>query len=331
MQRPVANIQGDHVRPLESSDEKIVKMLIGQGVMEGIAQANNKFITHPGIIILILVLGHLLNQVMSFKADSSNPLSYFTPLIGPCLITLPFLGIAEYIHRPRFTALLRKVIGGEDLIRLYQYYSTSSFDRKGNSGWVFIHKEEIVGVILIDQSNPGKSLDSVLGEEEGQIKYQSISNTKTETTTMNNKSILDNHRNVRRRNIDTNKSVPIASVDSDPTRKNMIQIRHLEVDSPYRQSGISLDLLLAALDQAFTSKDIEQVIIQTKPFSDDKYLNQVGFERLSNVEIDQSDLEEPVKIGLLGWKGHWLSLDRMKWDQNRKSILDRVAKGRKVN
>ncbi|WWC92739.1 uncharacterized protein L201_007698 [Kwoniella dendrophila CBS 6074] len=315
---PQPQPQNDYVRPIQESDEKIVKMLIGQGVMEGLAGANNKFVTNPIIVFCITAVGLTLNRYMSFTPDSSNILSWFTPLIGPCLILLPVLGLAEFYHRPNFSKRLRKVIGSLDLIKLYNYYNQNN-----NGGWVFIHNKEIIGTILIDSLNPGKSLKSVLGNEEGEIendkdilskenilnrKVDSDSNTRTNST-------------IRKRNVNNDNKVKENTTNKN---KNTVEIRHFDIDSPYRQSSLSLDLLIEALNHSFNdtpNSQIDKVIIKVKPFSQyiEKSLSQVGFTRLSNEKIKELKLEvdQPEKIGLLGWKGYWMILNKQDWLKNK--------------
>ncbi|WWC65759.1 uncharacterized protein I303_108381 [Kwoniella dejecticola CBS 10117] len=342
--------EDDCVRPIQEKDEKMVKMLIGQGVMEGLAKANNKFITNPVVITLILFLGLGLNRLMSFN-QSTNYLSYFTPIIGPCLVLLPVLGSAEYIHRPVFSAALRKIIGSEDLIRLNEYYSnrsSSSSKGEGNDGWVFVHKHEIVGVILVDTGRAGESLDSVLGEEEGQIsENRKIKDAKRLSSSSSNETQVKSQNKIRQTSNDLRKrnttSVPV-STDQSPSankKSNLIQIRHFDIDVPYRQAktGVSKDLLSTALNHYFSNPpsnpssksdailgsdhDGDTILIELKPFSKwtEEILTQFGFKRITPQRVNALDLVQPNSTGLLGWKGCWMELRQEDWIKRKDQII----------
>ncbi|WWC73760.1 uncharacterized protein I206_107732 [Kwoniella pini CBS 10737] len=317
--------QDDCVRPLEEKDEKIVKMLIGQGVMEGLAKANNKFITNPLIILIILILGLYLNNYMSFKVDSSNILTYITIIIGPCLILLPILGLIEFIHRPKFSSNLRKIIGSLDLIKLFEYYNNNNNNNnnqekeKENSGWVFIHKNEIIGIILIDGLQAGKELNSVLGEEEGEI-----SNNKNLFKQIENDQLQNS--NLRKRNNNNNNNSLKSKSENVKEKENLIEIRHFDIDSPYRkiETGVSNDLLIKVLENYFNkSSKVDKIIIQVKPFSNwqELILSEFGFKKLKLDQLERLKLNQPKRIGLLGWKGFWMMIEKKDWLERRDQIF----------
>nr|XP_031857643.1 uncharacterized protein CI109_006973 [Kwoniella shandongensis]KAA5524715.1 hypothetical protein CI109_006973 [Kwoniella shandongensis] len=334
-------VEVDIVRPFDlSKDVKILKMLVGQGVMEGLARANGRFLRHPLVIALILALGLIINHSLSFNPSRDNYLSYITPLIGPCMVLLPTIGIVEYIHRPVFTSRLRKTIGSIDLV------SPSTFYTSSRSGiWVFEHKEEVVGVICLDTQSGrvGQTLESVLGDEEGQLAQQGIldkflpkhgEGVNQTSTLSKSTSILNGNADLRRRKNSKSRS----------TEGHVAQIRHLDVDTPYRGVGVGTELLLIALDSAFSldashtkpssvststsTSSVEKVIVQTNPLSPDggKLFVKAGFEPIPSLEVERMGLSLVEKVGVLGWKGRWMSVDKHTWIERRELILAKVSK-----
>ncbi|WWC95770.1 hypothetical protein V866_002636 [Kwoniella sp. B9012] len=298
--------QNDYVRPIHPDDERVLKTLIGLGIMEGLPKANNKIILNPLCVLSILTLGYSLNRLMSFMPDE-NIISWFTALIGPCLASLPILGLVEYIQRPHFIGLLRRTMGQSDLVKFDGYCSEGK-----SKGWVFVHNDQIVGTILVDTQNPGKKLVSVLGDEEGQINED--------------KQLLENENKEKSNNTNLRKRKSTGTSSNTTSSNGIVQIRHLAVDSPYRQSSIPLDLLIEALDQFFLVQDQNKVIIELGYFCSKEIvdaLNKVGFVKSTSKQVEGSDskLEEPESIGLIGWKGYWMILSKEVYESKKEVIV----------
>ncbi|KIR78484.1 hypothetical protein I305_02854 [Cryptococcus gattii E566] len=313
--QPPSSDDVDIVRTFDSSkDERMVKMIVGQGVMEGLARANNKIFTNPLALLFIFLVGMGINHISSFSV-TSNPLSYISPLIGPCLALLPLMGIVEYIHRPQFTARMRKIIGAVDMIKPSAYYA------EGKSGiWVFQHKGEVVGVVCLDATkDAGKELGSVLGEEEGQLNEKDIDNN---LISRKEDEKAKNAPDMRRR---------ITRKENEPSSR-IAEIRHLDVDQPYRRSGVGSELVLVALDRAFSissddlSSPVDRVIVRTNPLSPDsgKLFIKCGFKPITQIEASAAAWEKNEKIGLLGWAGECLSVDKDTWVIKRKELLEQA-------
>ncbi|WVW86988.1 hypothetical protein I302_109044 [Kwoniella bestiolae CBS 10118] len=317
--------QNDYVRPLQEDDERTVKTLIGLGIMAGLPRANNKIILNPLCILLILSLGYLLNKIMAFMPDE-NIISWFTALIGPCLASLPILGLVEYIQRPDFISLLRRTMGGLDLVKFSSYCDTSEGSKNSGGGWVFIHNDQVVGTILVDSQRAGEKLDTVLGAEEGEINDNKDLIPKEDEKEHNHK------HNLRKRNI------PSTSLSSaKKAQQRIIQIRHFAVDSPYNQSTIPLDLLMSALDHSFSTNPQSQdtkVIIKLQAFFNTDLLNslkKIGFTKVVDKQIKGSnselglglELEEPEKIGVLGWRGCWMVCGRSEYEAKKREVMQK--------
>ncbi|KAK8849612.1 hypothetical protein IAR55_004947 [Kwoniella newhampshirensis] len=333
----------DFVRPFDASkDEKILKMLVGQGIMEGLARANNRFLTHPIVLISILTLGLAIDHLLSFSPPTlSNPLSFLPLLIGPCLVLLPTLGIVEYLHRPTFTSLMRKTIGSVDLISPSVYYpttTTSSSPSSSSGAWVFSHNEEIVGIVCVDCERGGEKLDTVLGDEEGQLAKKGLLD-----DILTKKDKIDDRKKIKSENGGLRKRIS-KSTTTSPTStsecsRKVAHIRHLDVDTPYRGVGVGTELLTIGLDHAFkvsstiastpkrgkndAAHGIEQVVVQTNPFSPDRerLFLKAGFQPIPPSE--QDPLPPVGKLGVLRWRGRWLSINRVTWLSKREEIFAR--------
>ncbi|WVQ75142.1 hypothetical protein IAR50_004751 [Cryptococcus sp. DSM 104548] len=307
---PPAPAEGvDIVRKYDHSrDEHALKMLVGQGIMEGLARANHKIITNPFVLLPIFLLGLVIGHVSGFTI-SDNPLSYLYPLVGPALALLPFLASIEYLQRPAFTARLRKAIGSLDMIKPSVYYAPAQ-----SGVWVFEHEGSLVGAVCLDAGKQAlERLGTVLGEEDGQV--------------VNEKGVVgglvpkqnEGNSNLRKR--------PTASCTTNQTRPTIARIRHLDVDQPYRKSGVGSDLLLTALDHAFgvspqSASRIEKVYVYTNPIpvDSDKLLIKYGFVPVPKGEAG-ADWEESEKIGLFAWQGRLMSVGRGRWLEKRTEIL----------
>ncbi|WVO13783.1 hypothetical protein L204_101405 [Cryptococcus depauperatus] len=305
--------EGDIVRTfVPASDEKMLKMIVGQGIMEGLARANNKTILHPAVFAITLILGSAFDYYFNLY-PSSNPLSYISPLIGPCIALLPIMGVIEYLNRPAFTALLRRTIGAIDMVKPDVYY------RQGRSGiWVFQHKRELIGAVCLDGTdNAGQKLETVLGEEEGQL-----STARMVYTLISEEMDLKQLPPQLGKHTATEKK-------STPLPKKIAQIRHLDVYQPWRRSGVGSELLLAALDYAFgigslqsAAPTVEAVIVHFSPFSPggSKIFKKCGFNYMTQEEIDQT-WSTNEKIGTLGWQGRWMKINKEAWLIKRKEML----------
>ncbi|TYJ57886.1 hypothetical protein B9479_001496 [Cryptococcus floricola] len=309
-QEAPAPVEGvDVVRMYDHSrDEHALKMLVGQGIMEGLARANNKIITSPFVLLPIIIIGLVISHYAGF-AINSNPLSYIYPLVGPALALLPLLASIEYLQRPAFTARLRKTIGSLDMIKPSVYYAPAQ-----SGVWVFEHEGSVVGAVCLDAGEQAlEKLNSVLGEEDGQVTGE-----KGVVGELVPKK-AESNAGLRKR--------PTVSATKNETRPVIARIRHLDVDQPYRKSGVGSELLLIALDHAFDVSvqspcRIEKVYVYTNPMSvdGDKLLIKCGFVPVTKGEAG-ADWEDSEKIGLFGWKGRWMSVSRDRWLEKRTEIL----------
>ncbi|RXK41804.1 hypothetical protein M231_00803 [Tremella mesenterica] len=371
------------IRGLLPKDEDMIRMLVGQGVMEGLARANRRVYTHPLLLSLWILIGALLDYQFSYLPSPDIPLSTIYPLVGPALVALPILGVVEYLHRPIFTKLLRTTIGAPDLVSPSRYYSqqtnnvfprTQATNRKTSTNhekeshdnsrivrngiksevgesvkggsWVFIHKSEIVGCIMLDDKYPGQSLGTVLGEDDGILGEKGIldqvllSSDKDQKSKSSGKSGKSDMAALRR----SSKQ----GVEESEMEGRVVQIRHLDVDLPFRRHKIGTELLAHSLDQVFgfdqtdssstegrdtkkdkeisKKKDVESemmVIVFTNPFTPggEKFWRKAGFRPLSDIQTEGWERSE--KVGLFGWRGRWMGLKRVEWEERRKTIFDK--------
>ena len=272
------------------------------------------------------------------KADV--PLSSFAPFIGFSFAAIPILILVEYFHRPIFTGLLRTTIGARDMLDLKRYYLGHQDDHesketsgpsaaRGPSGiWVFEHKSEVVGVVCLDGRNSGVGLKTVLGNEEGQVVEDQVEALEV-AQDQNGKNTTSERDGLRRRL--GKGTVEGDDVDNRATGiPGMVQIRHLDVDHPYRRHGIATDLLISALDHAFALETIpeslndhttvHQVMVLTNPLSPghDRVFTKCGFKPSSTTQA--GSLAQPQPLGMMKWRGRWLGISREEWVHQRDTL-----------
>lgn len=230
----------------------------------------------------------ILNYLLGFTPNPFTRLSYLAPLIGFGLSALPALAVVEYLHRAPFTAKMRATLGAADMVLPQRYY-----DPRAGSGHLLVleHEGDIVGAIAIDLSiRAGQQLDSVLGDEEGQQGP--------------NVSALQS----------------LNQLKGKAVHGDVIQIRHLDVDIPFRKAGVAKELLLAGLDVAFeSSSTANEAIVLTSPFTPggNRLWRSLGFKRIEG----RSDWALPATVGLLGWSEEWWAISRERWSESRKAII----------
>jgi RimJ/RimL family protein N-acetyltransferase len=112
--------------------------------------------------------------------------------------------------------------------------------------------------------------------------------------------------------------------------RNIVQIRHLDVDQAVRKAGIATEMLAAALDHAFDIAPLGQVptaadkvIILSNSFAPggEKLFKKFGFTPVSAEE--SKDWSQPEAVGLFKWKGRWLAVTRGDWTARRAEVLSK--------
>lgn len=325
----MANIppDADVVRAFKpQQDTRIVKMLIGQGIMEGLAYGNQKgapfplspylpkpyhyklthlrlVYTHPLVLAGWIALSSILNIYLNWIPTTEAWYTYLSPIIGLSITALPIMGIIEYIHRPSFTRNMRETIGAIDMVAIDRYYG---LDEKSKV-IVFEHKGEVSGVVALDGMRGGEELGTVLGAEEGELGDEGVL-----------KEGFGREGSLKKR-----KMIGEGKGETDDV---LVQIRHLDVDGPLRASGVITELVAAALDHAFgvnplggpISQPASQVIYLTNPLTPggEKELKRCGFVSATN----STHWASPKNVGLLGWKGRWLQVDREQWTIRRAEL-----------
>ncbi|KAK4688717.1 hypothetical protein P7C73_g1392, partial [Tremellales sp. Uapishka_1] len=303
------NIVEDGVRPFSAQkDDRIVKMIIGQGIMEGLAYANRRVYTHMFSLSLWVILSLVLDKHLGYTVDPAIVITWFSPLIGFGLTALPLLGLVEFLHRPKFTRHLRETIGSPDLVSIANYYSAPE-----STVLVLHHKDLLVGVIAVDAVHAAEEQASVLGGDDGEITDASV---KVDLP-------LDKIRQSKKA-AGLRQRVPARKTKSE--HPGLAQIRHLDVDALYRRAGVATELLAAALDKSFgispkAVSSIEQVIVLTSPFTPGKeeIFRKFGFKPVpSGTSLMWP---APRRLGVLGWKGRWMSISKSEWAAKRNVLF----------
>jgi N-acetylglutamate synthase-like GNAT family acetyltransferase len=189
---------------------------------------------------------------------------------------------------------MRLTMGSPDVADFDVFYSHS---RSGCL--VFDKKGEIGGVVCWDGTRGGEDLGTVLGAEEGEV--------------ADAKHIMDVGS--------VQKGSPVAARNGLRQRKgkgkefsDVVQIRHLDVDHPYRRHGIGTELLASALDQIF-SLGMEKVLVQTSPLGGDRIFVRTGFVNAAG------DWPEAEKVGLGSWQSKWMALEKAEWVFIRQTLF----------
>ncbi|ORY34774.1 hypothetical protein BCR39DRAFT_596661 [Naematelia encephala] len=280
-----------------ATDAKEVRMLIGQGVMEGLAHANRKVLTYPLSLTVWVGLAAVFNYATGLVPKSGEPLTYLSPLIGFAAVALPLMFIPEYLHRPIFTRLMRETLGAPDVVALPKFYA---LDERSKI-IVLEHEKEVQGVVCLDGRRAGEDLGTVLGAEEGDL---------------GDKGVIESA------GVGTQKGgrKTVATLGANP---GVVEIRHLDVDIPLRQAGVTMELLAAALDHAFCVKPFSnakfspttKVIYRTNPFvTDEEAFRRCGF------VTSAGPWSEAIGVGLFNWKGRWLEVTPAVWDAKRSNV-----------
>ena len=272
----------------------------------------------PLIIAAIIGASSVLffaSKLLPNELFPEGRLRYLLPVLALLAAGLPFLAWAELQNRPKFTALLRKTIGADDLISPETFYASSEASGVGGI-WVFQHGDEVVGSICVDASETAtKPLESVLGDEEGQINENHAPvDDSTSTTTSTS---------LRQRK---------TTAASSPFTPTIAQIRHLDVDFGVRNRKVGSELVATALDAAFgthpdhpTTTSINRVVILTNPLSSLRFLSRLGFQTAT----PESGWAKPVPVGLLGKQGKWMAVNRERWEAARRALYaDAEAKAK---
>lgn len=253
------------------------------------------------------------------KVPVNGPLHYAQYLIGPCVILLPLLAGIEWIQRPAFDHKLRSVIEGWDMVSLERYYTADTQSMSG--AWVFEHKDEVVGVVMLDARSAGKELGSVV---EGSADVGAVPAAAS--------AALDP------RGGDLRNRKPAST--SSKSASTTAEIRHLDVRAVYRRHGVGTELLGAALDTAFgltpgnneandvgKQATVTRVIALAAPFTPggDALWSKMGFVRVPEAEVAKEGWRTDKGVGLKKWAGHWVAVEREGWLAARDNLYSRFA------
>lgn len=287
------------IRPLEEKDLRVVRQLVGQSVMEGLAESNVITYFNRTIFVPYVVVAITLDYLIGWWPQPTIWWSWVAPLIGFAALALPGMFIVEIINRGYFESLLRLTLGSSDFIQPTLYYTSP------NAFYVFILHNEILGLVALDASTEaGKRLDSVIDGEEDEsflvvdwfkrgiaivtgkklnatvkTKDNSKSSAKS-TATKTSAASLRNRKSTK----------PIA-----PSTGTVAHIRHLYVDSIYRRKHIATELVDHALKRAFASGKVDKAIVLRPGYATEgakTALKKIGFHPVKQVESTWAKVDE---------------------------------------
>lgn len=259
------------------------------------------------------------------------------------LINLQWLPLAlQSLHRNYFERLLRLTLGSTDLLRVTDYY-----DESPSQLWVCTHHGDVIGCIALDATATATSaLSSVIKGETGEKGWREVikgavageKKKKDDDDTQVNEVVadaLDVEHDVksveretttalRKRNVKA--QVAVAGVTPSPSPSGIARIRHLHVDSPYRNVQIGGDLVDVALEHAFiASSHIDRVIVYRPPYAS-PYATQM-FAKRGFVPCNEQESRawSPTPKGVnesslvlgLGGKGQWMEVTRKRFEARK--------------
>ncbi|GAA6021828.1 hypothetical protein JCM11491_001535 [Sporobolomyces phaffii] len=175
-------------------DQKLVRYLIGAGVMEPSSLANRAALFKPVSLLVCLAMAHLFTVrfaagypawIHNVVSSDPKPLNLVSPVwqsVADSLLLFPlFLGppiivlaLFEMRHRAMFEAEMRRAIGEEDLRDVTKYYGVKKEGDEANKVdcqkqpeqrkgfWVLEYEDRILGLVGIDGTKPGQRLDTIM-------------------------------------------------------------------------------------------------------------------------------------------------------------------------
>lgn len=265
----------------------------------------------PSTILFVLCVGALIDYFVGYVPKPGNNLSLISPLIGPCLVLIPIMGIVEYRHRGGFLPILRRIVGSPDIRDPGAYYAGGR-----SKCLLFEHGGQAIGVVCLDARRPGEALESVLGDgtEGSRGPLPSAESSATTTATAKGKVGLKQRG---------------AGTGGKESPKPDAEIRHLTCDLQFRHNGVGTELIAAALDHAFgiaadgslaANTGVLRVILCTSPFTrgGEEVWDKTGFKPIS---VPDASWRTPDTWGIGKWQGRWMGILKHDWVKRREYLF----------
>ncbi|BGP16602.1 hypothetical protein JCM10213_000483 [Rhodosporidiobolus nylandii] len=278
------------VRPFEKDkDLKLVRYLVGAGIMEPSSLANSAALFQPLSLLACLALGHVLIIYTSgYPSLLHNFLYPATPkavnadatilqtitdsvLLIPLLVAPPIAILAafEWRHRNLFEDEMRRAIGEEDLRDIPGYYGAEGEKDEQKKAqrqglWVLEYDARLIGAVSLDGRKPGQALDSVVDHpapsragnkkaEDASAEPSSGAGSSTATSSTSDASLRA--RTVP--SLSVTPPAPASPSSSHSLPDGTLHLRRLATSLSFRSAGIETDLLAFVAAQAFSPSPVD--------------------------------------------------------------------------
>ncbi|KAI9063017.1 hypothetical protein FKP32DRAFT_1592982 [Trametes sanguinea] len=160
------------IRPVEVSDQKRIRFVVGKAEMEPIAIANSRLYSNPLVISLWIGLSCVFVEYMNWWPKPEHGLlGYLAPLPAFGALSVVLMFAIDWLNRWDFDDRSNHVLRRPDLVDIPAYYS-----RSPSSGfWILEWGDRFVGMIALDASPDAEAdeqvaLGSVKKDRAGQVK-----------------------------------------------------------------------------------------------------------------------------------------------------------------
>ncbi|KAJ7361681.1 hypothetical protein DFH08DRAFT_844860 [Mycena albidolilacea] len=143
------------IRPIDDSDDKLVRFMVAKANMESLAAANRRALYSPLYIAVWLALSAAFIEFMDwYPKPHYGFLGYLQPLPGFATIFVPLMFAVDWINRPYFEDLTQAALRAPDMrASIKAHYSRSP----ASGFWIVEYGDKFVGLIAIDASTEDDS------------------------------------------------------------------------------------------------------------------------------------------------------------------------------
>ncbi|KAJ6519879.1 hypothetical protein C8R45DRAFT_953122 [Mycena sanguinolenta] len=138
------------IRPIQDSDEKLVRFMVAKAKMESLAAANRRAYFNPIYIAVWLGLSAAFLEYMKwYPKPQFGWLGYLQPIPAFATTFVPLMFMVDWLNRPHFENLTQAALRAPDMRgKIKDYYSRSP----ASGFWIVEFGEKFVGLIALDAS-----------------------------------------------------------------------------------------------------------------------------------------------------------------------------------
>mgnify|MGYP001573444204 FL=1 len=315
------------IRPFKATDLKVVRYIVGSGIMEPSSRANQAALLRPfPLVLLALLIQLMITRLGRGWPDSvqlclgGNAAQYLAEwhagdwakgvvqwvsilpsFVGP---PIALLALFELRHRNLFEEEMTRAIGAADMRDIEGYYETEKLadadgkvaSRKGSKVvaeggrqgfWVLEYDGRILGALGLDGRNAGKELDSISDLPPHSREVGAPNSTSSALSTS---STLRNRA-----------TVPSSTPPALSTRST-VQLRRFATSLSFRAAGIESELLAHATSFAFSPSSsptpaAERLTIAVRPTVERGLVVELRAAGFKDVPVGSA-----LEIEVDGWK-----------------------------